>query len=88
MILTQAIPLLLQASSQRLTAAIIALALALLIALISVSGMKAKLKSVKKERTANQYVRQGSMNLRSQSDLFLHRNVTRSPRAAKTDSRG
>lgn len=72
----------------RLTAAVIALAIALLIALIGVSGMKGKLKSVKKQQMANQYVREGSMNLRSQNDLFIHKQVEKRPRAQKTENKG
>lgn len=69
---------------QRLTAAAIALVIALLIAWIGVSGMKGKLKSVKKQAMANQYVREGSMNLQSQNDLFLHKQVQKRPKAEKT----
>ncbi|NLB50447.1 MAG: hypothetical protein GX809_02515 [Clostridiaceae bacterium] len=70
--------------NQRLVAALIALAIALLIALIGVSNMKSKLKSVRKEQTANQYIREGSMTLQSQRDLFLHSHTEKRPRADKT----
>ena len=70
---------------QRLTAAAIALLIALLIAWIGVSGMKAKLKSVRKESMANRYIRDDSLRLRSQSDLFLHKQLDKRPRAVKKE---
>ena len=69
--------------NQRLVAALIALGIALLIALVGVSNMKSKLKSVRKEQTANQYIREGSMTLYSQHDLFLHSQTEKRPRADK-----
>lgn len=75
------------ALGSRLTAAVIALVIALLIAWIGVSGMKGKLKSVRKQQMANQYVREGSMKLRSQNDLFIHKQVEKRPRAEKTENK-
>ncbi len=42
-----------------------------------VSGMKAQLKSVRKAKSAANYVRPGSMNLTGKQDLFLYSNVNR-----------
>ncbi|HPX92934.1 MAG TPA: hypothetical protein PK646_01085 [Bacillota bacterium] len=69
---------------QRLTAAAIALLIALLIAWIGVSNMKAKLKSVRKEQTANRYIREDSLTLTSQRDLFLHKQLEKRPKAEKS----
>lgn len=64
----------------RVTAAIIAIILALLIAWMWVAGMKSKLKSVRKEDMAHKYIAEGSMNVRVQKDRFLYRNVVATPR--------
>lgn len=86
---TLLLTIILQASSpdlsRRLMAAAIALVIALFIAWIGVSGMKAKLKSVRKESMANRYIRDDSLRLRSQSDLFLHKQLDKRPRAVKKE---
>ncbi|MGP1598425.1 TPM domain-containing protein [Peptoanaerobacter stomatis] len=48
-----------------------------LIAFIIVSIGKGSLKSVAFSRTANSYLKEGSLNLRESSESFLYRNVTR-----------
>ena len=45
--------------------------------LIPMSVMKGQLKTVAPKAAAADYVRQGSMNLRVERDLFLYRNVSR-----------
>ena len=40
------------------------------------------------KRDADQYVVQGSLNLRRRSDMFLHRSVSRRPRETKTSTSG
>ena len=51
-----------------------------------VQGMKAQLKSVRKEKSAANYVRPGSMNLTGKQDLFLYSNVNRVKRETKSSS--
>ena len=53
-----------------------------------VQGMKAQLKSVRKEKSAANYVRPGSMNLTGKQDLFLYSNVNRVKRETKSSSSG
>lgn len=50
---------------------IIGLVIALVVCLI----LKAQLKSVKKQKTANNYVKRGSFDLTTSNDLFLYKNV-------------
>ena len=53
----------------------ISLGIGLVIALIAVSVMKSKLKTVRYKAEANSYVRPGSMNITVSRDLFLYRTV-------------
>ena len=53
-----------------------------------VQGMKAQLKSVRKERAAANYVRPGSMNLTGKQDLFLYSHVDRVKKETKSSSGG
>ena len=48
--------------------------------------MKSRLKSVAPQRDATSYVRQGSMKLTNQRDLYLYREVHRTERPKETDS--
>ncbi len=57
-----------------------------LIALISVLVMKGKLKSVRRQAAAHDYLVPGSMNVTLSRDMFLYRNVTR--RAKPKESSG
>lgn len=59
-----------------------------LVALIPVSVMKGKLKSVRKATAANQYVREGSFQVTEMRDLFLYRNVTRVARPKDNAPKG
>lgn len=48
--------------------------------------MKSRLKSVAPQRDATDYIRQGSMKLTNQRDLYLYREVHRTERPKETDS--
>lgn len=48
----------------------------------------APMNTAKVKRDANQYVVQGSLNLRRRSDMFLHRSVTRRPRESSSSNSG
>ena len=65
---------------------IISLIIGFIIALIAVSVMKGKLKSVKKKNEAADYVVPGSFNLTESRDLFLYSHVTRTARAQNNSS--
>ena len=51
----------------------------LLAFLIPMSMLKGELKSVRREHTAANYVRNGSMKLTTNRDIYLYRNVVRTP---------
>lgn len=59
-----------------------------LIALITVSVMKGKLKSVRSKASASDYTCEGSMHLAVQRDIFLFRTVSRRPRPKNTNTGG
>ena len=52
----------------------------LLVAAIATAIMKGQLKTVRPQAGASNYVKKGSMNITHRQDLFLYRNVTRTPR--------
>lgn len=56
---------------------IIAVVVGFLIALMVVGNMKSKLKTVRSQSGAANYVREGSMNVTGSRDLYLYRTVTR-----------
>ena len=60
--------------------------LALITALIVTGVMKSRLKSVAPQRDATSYVRQGSMKLTNQRDLYLYREVHRTERPKESSS--
>ncbi len=60
---------------------LIAVVIGAVISLIIVFSMKNKLKSVRPQKTASNYVRQGSFMLTKDLDLYLYRTVTRTRRA-------
>lgn len=60
----------------------------LVIALIVTSVLKKQLKSVEKQRTANNYVRRGSFKLTNSQDLFLYKNVTKVRRQSSSSGGG
>lgn len=51
---------------------LIALVIGFIVAFLTVSGMKAKLKSVEKRENAQEYVKQDSLRLSAKSDRFLY----------------
>lgn len=64
----------------------VALVIGLITALIVTGVMKSRLKSVAPQRDATSYVRQGSMKLTNQRDLYLYREAHRTERPKETDS--
>ena len=64
----------------------LALVIGLVTALIVTGVMKSQLKSVALQQDAASYVRQGSMKLTNQRDLFLYRDVHRTERPKETES--
>lgn len=62
-----------------------ALVIGFIIANIIVGGMKSQLKTVRKQVTANSYVKKNSMNITENHDLFLYRTVTKTEKV-KNDS--
>ncbi len=64
----------------------VALLIGLVTALIVTGVMKSRLKSVAPQRDAADYVRQGSMKLTNQRDLFLYRDVHRTERPKASSS--
>ena len=64
----------------------VALVIGLITALIVTGVMKSQLKSVAPQRDATSYVRQGSMKLTNQRDLFLYRDVHRTERPKESSS--
>ena len=67
---------------------LICLVIGFVIGLITVLVMKGKLKSVKMQNYAGDYVVNGSMHINGQSDTFLYANVVSTPRASDSDSGG
>lgn len=65
-------------------ALVIGLAAGLIVAFV----LKAQLKSVKRQNQAASYVRNGSMHLTTNSDLFLYRNIRRTRRQTSSSSGG
>ena len=66
---------------------LIALAIGLVVGLITVLIFKAQLKSVRPQNQADAYVKTGSMQLTHRSDLFLYRRITRTRRETNNSSR-
>ncbi len=64
----------------------VALVIGLITALIVTGVMKSQLKSVAPQRDATSYVRQGSMKLTNQRDLYLYRDVHRTERPKESSS--
>ena len=50
--------------------------------------LKGQLKTVRKQDQANVYVKQNSMNLTHQSDIYLYRTVSRSKKSSSGSSSG
>lgn len=64
----------------------ISLLFGLIIAFIVTSGWKRQHKSVRKKELAHAYIREGSMVLTGQRDIFLHRQVQKVKRADSSSS--
>ncbi|MBQ7780198.1 MAG: TPM domain-containing protein [Clostridia bacterium] len=68
---------------------LIAVLIGAVISLIIVFSMKSKLKSVRPQKTASNYVRSGSFTLTKDLDLYLYRTIVRTRRAeTNSGSRG
>lgn len=69
---------------------IIALVIGIVLALIVTGIMKGKLKSVRAQRAASNYVRQGSMNVTESYEMFLYRTVEKreKPKSDSSNSSG
>ena len=64
----------------------ISLVIGIIVGLIVAFVMKGQLKSVRKQDNARVYVKQGSMTLNYQRDIFLYRNVTRTPKQERKET--
>lgn len=69
---------------------IVALVIGLVLALIVTGVMKGKLKSVRFQRSATNYVRPGSMNVTESHEMFLYKTVERreKPKSSSSGSSG
>jgi uncharacterized protein len=65
---------------------LIAVVAGAIVSLIIVFSMKSKLRSVRPQKTASNYVRTGSFMLTKDLDLYLYRTVTRTRRAQNNSS--
>jgi len=68
--------------------ALIGLGVGVVIAAIIMFAIRSKLKSVRSQRTACNYVRDNSFRLTNQRDIFLFRNITRTPRQTQASGGG
>ena len=66
----------------------LSLVIGAVIALIPMNIMKGKLKSVRRQAAAADYVRQGSFQLTAEHDMFLYRNVSRRERPQQSGGGG
>lgn len=67
---------------------LISLVIGIAVGLIVAFILKGQLKTVCKQDQANVYVKQGSMNLTHQSDIYLYRTVSRSKKSSSGSSSG
>lgn len=65
---------------------LIAVIIGAVVSLIIVFSMKSKLKSIRPQKGAANYVRNGSFTLTRDADIFLYRNVTRTRRQSSSSS--
>lgn len=65
---------------------LISISVGLIIALIATGIMRSSLKSVRPQSAANNYVRNGGLQLTRSNDLFLYRNIVRRERPRDTGS--
>lgn len=68
--------------------ALVSLAVGILVAITVVGSMKAKLKTVRFQSEAGNYVRDGSLNITQSRDLFLYRTVDRTERHKDDEDSG
>ncbi len=64
----------------------IAIVIGFVMAIIIVGHMKGKLKTVRPQAAANNYVKKGSMNITESRELFLYHTVTRTEKPKKESS--
>ncbi len=67
---------------------VISLVVAFIISLIVTAIMKGKLKSVYKRDSAEDYVKNGSLNVTTSRDIFLYSHISKTPRPKETSSSG
>ena len=67
---------------------VITIIVALIVGAIYISKLKKQLKSVELQRGAANYVKDGSMNVTIQKDIYLYSTVTRTARPKNTSSGG
>ena len=67
---------------------LISLVIGIAVGLIVAFILKSQLKTVRKQDQANVYVKQGSMNLTHQSDIYLYRTVSRTKKSSSGSSSG
>ena len=67
---------------------IFSLVVGLIVGFVTVTIMKAQLKSVRQQSGAKSYVKPGSMQVTVHKDLFLYRNITRIKRETKSNGSG
>lgn len=68
------------AKSIDISAVLVCIGIGILVGLIAVLVMKGQLKSVRPKNAAADYVVSGSFCLRHSQDIFLYRNVHRTPK--------
>ena len=71
-----------------LTNLIIALVVGLLVAFISTSSMKSKLKTVRLQSAAGNYIKSGSMKVTESRDMFLYTHIDKCVKTTSSDSDG
>lgn len=64
----------------------ISLIVGIAIAVITVGGMKAQLKTVRFQPEAKNYIKDGSLNITQSRDMFLYQTVSKTRKAKETDS--
>lgn len=67
---------------------LVAVIAGLVVAFVVTGIMKGKLKTVRSQSAASNYLKQGSMHLVDQKDMFLYSNVTRTAKPKEIDSGG
>ena len=65
----------------------IALMIGLIAGLITAKSLKGQLKTVHQKNEAKNYIKSGSMNLQTQHDVFLYRDIRRTPKPKESTTR-